>query len=112
MMAHAPPDWKSKAPRPLPNTTTFSLQDSLPHLPVPELGATLIKLEKTLKPLARNSAELEAAQKKIKSLGAPGGFGQTLHERLVARALDPKILNWLEEFWDDVCILFMANPTC
>lgn len=101
-MVHAPSDWKSKAPRPLPSTTTFSKQDALPRLPVPELDATLVKLEKTLRPLARNPQELAAVQAKIQALGASGGFGRTLHERLVARAQDPDMINWLENFWDDV----------
>lgn len=101
-MSHAPPDWKSRAPRPLPNTTTFSAQDALPRLPVPDLDPTLVKLEKSLRPLAHTPTEIEAVRKKIKALGEPGGFGQTLHERLVAYAKDPKRVNWLEEFWDDV----------
>lgn len=101
-MSHVPPDWKARAPRPLPNTLTFSQQDALPQLPVPELEATLIKLDKSLRPLTHNPVELETVRKKITVLGEPGGFGRTLHERLVTRARDPKHINWLEEFWDDV----------
>ncbi|KAF8311452.1 carnitine acetyl transferase [Clavulina sp. PMI_390] len=104
-MTPVPPDWKSKAPRPLPNTTTFSEQDALPRLPVPKLPDTLAKLEKTLRPLAHSPTELEAARKKINALGEPGSFGQTLHDRLVAHAADPKRANWLEEFWDDAAYL-------
>jgi carnitine O-acetyltransferase len=100
-MSHVPPDWKARAPRPLPHTLTFSQQDALPRLPVPELTATLTKLEKSLRPLAHSVVELETARKKITALGEPGGFGSTLHERLLARANNPKHINWLEEFWDD-----------
>lgn len=101
-MSNTPKDWKSRAPRPLPNTTTFAVQDKLPRLPVPDLDATLVKLEKTLRPLAHSPAELEAAKSKIQALGESGGFGRTLHERLVKFASDPNRVNWIEEFWDDV----------
>lgn len=101
-MAHAPADWKSRAPRPLPSTPTFAQQDSLPRLPVPELDATLTKLEKSLRPLAHTPNELHVVQNKIRALGEEGGFGRTLHERLKAHASEPGRVNWLEEFWDDV----------
>jgi len=112
-MSHVPPDWKTRAPRPLPNTLTFSQQDALPRLPVPELTATLTKLEKSLRPLAHSMVELETVRKKITALGEPRGFGSTLHERLLARANNPKHINWLEEFWDDVGFaLPYVTPIC
>lgn len=101
-MVKTPADWKARAPRPLPNTTTFAHQDALPRLPVPDFESTLTKLEKSLKPLAHNPQELDIARSKIQALGAQGGFGRTLHERLLAHANDPDRVNWLEEFWDDV----------
>lgn len=111
-MSHVPPDWKARAPRPLPNTLTFSQQDALPRLPVPELEATLTKLEKSLRPLAHSVVELETVRQKIAALGEPGGFGTTLHERLLARAKNPKHINWLEEFWDDASLtLPYVTPT-
>lgn len=100
-MVHAPADWKAKAPRPLPGVT-FSLQDELLKLPVPDLTATLTKLEKSLRPLAQSPEELEVARSKIRTLGEEGGLGQTLHKRLIARANEPGRVNWLEELWDDV----------
>jgi hypothetical protein len=104
-MSHAPPDWKARAPRPLPNTLTFSQQDTLPRLPVPELAATLAKVETSLRPLAHSMVELETARKKIIALGEPEGFGRTLHQRLLAHAKHPKHINWLEEFWDDASFI-------
>ena len=101
-LAPAPSDWKSKAPFPLPNTTSFSQQHTIPSLPVPDLAATLQKLERTLIPLARSPEELENVKAKIAELGQDGGFGTTLHERLLERAKDPNRVSWLEEFWDDV----------
>ncbi|KAF8329450.1 uncharacterized protein EI90DRAFT_3155344, partial [Cantharellus anzutake] len=74
-------------------------------LPVPDLDATLAKLEKSLIPLAKSTEELEATRVKIQLLAQPGSIGRTLHERLQDRAKDPTIVNWLEELWDDAAYL-------
>ena len=78
------------------------MQDSLPRLPVPDLDAALVKLDKTLVPLAKNIKELETARSKIQALSQQGGLGRVLYGRLCARANDSNIVNWLEGFWDEV----------
>ena len=110
MMAHTTADWKSKAPRPPSGTSTFAMQESLPRLPVPDLDATLVKLDKTLVPLARNTQELETTRGKIQAFSQQGGLGRTLYSRLCARASDQNIVNWLEEFWDEVRWHIGRNP--
>ncbi|KAJ7698930.1 acyltransferase ChoActase/COT/CPT [Mycena rosella] len=92
-----PPDWKAAAPEPLPGTTTFAAQASLPLLPVPELENTLSRLKDTLKPIAWSKDELAAVDAKIAEFRT--GKGPELHERLLERSKQHK--HWLEEWWDN-----------
>ncbi|KAJ7504134.1 carnitine acetyl transferase [Mycena galericulata] len=97
MSVSQPPDWKRAAPEPLPETTTFAAQASLPLLPVPELEATLTRLKDTLKPLAWSDEELATVEAKIDQFAA--GKGPELQERLLDRSKHHK--HWLEEWWDN-----------
>ena len=93
-----PPNWKDVAPSPLPGTTTFAGQPSLPKLPVPKLSVTLTRLKEALKPLAKNKSEYNAAVTKIDEFGQ--GKGKQLQDRLLKRDTERK--HWLEEWWDDL----------
>ncbi|KAJ7804567.1 carnitine acetyl transferase [Mycena olivaceomarginata] len=97
MSVSQPVDWKATAPAPLPGTTTFAAQDSLPLLPVPELHTTLTRLKQSLIPLAWSEEEITAVDAKIAEFGK--GKGPELHQRLVDRAKHRK--HWLEEWWDN-----------
>ncbi|KAJ6534671.1 carnitine acetyl transferase [Mycena vulgaris] len=97
MSTSQPADWKLAAPEPLPGTTTFSAQASLPLLPVPELKTTLTHLKETLRPLAWSKEEVAAVEAKIAQFAA--GKGPELQERLLERAKHHK--HWLEEWWDN-----------
>lgn len=88
--------WKAAAPAPLPGSTTFAAQSSLPHLPVPELAGTLSQLKESLKPLAWSSEEYSAAIQKIDDF--ENGLAPKLHQRLLDRAASTE--QWLEEWWD------------
>jgi|SRR5882762_8550546 carnitine O-acetyltransferase len=101
VLATRPPNWKAAAPAPLPGTTTFAHQTSLPKLPVPELPATLAHLKEALKPLAKSEAEYIAAVTKIDEFGQ--GSGKVLQDRLLRRDAETK--HWLEEWWDDIAYL-------
>ncbi len=90
------------------NPATFSFQETLPHLPVPELVATCEKV------LAWNSALLDE-QTMTRSRKVVADFiqqeGPRLQQQLEKRAADPEIKNWLEEFWNE-SFLSCRSPLC
>jgi len=103
-----PQNWKASAPDPLPNTSTFAAQPSLPKLPVPDLPATLTRLKEALKPLAKTEAEYATALTKIDAFGL--GRGKVLQKRLLDRDAGRK--HWLEEWWDDIAYLGYRESVC
>ncbi len=96
-----PANWKSQAPAPLPGTTTFAGQATLPKLPVPELSDTLAKLKDSLKPIAWSDKEFNEAVAKIDEFGE--GLGKELQARLLKRR--DETVHWFEEWWDDIAYL-------
>ncbi|KAG8831959.1 Carnitine O-acetyltransferase mitochondrial [Serendipita sp. 399] len=109
-LANAPSNWKTLAPFPSnPSAETYSKQESLAHLPIPPLAATLEKLKSSLKAMAISGAEYDAAEKKIEEFGRPGGIGETLHKRLEQRREKEEQPggrgHWLEEWWDEVAYM-------
>jgi len=103
-----PQNWKASAPEPLPNTSTFAAQASLPKLPVPDLPATLTRLKDALKPLAKTEAEYAAALTKIDEFEL--GRGKVLQKRLLERDAGRK--HWLEDWWDDIAYLGYRESVC
>ncbi|KAG7389525.1 hypothetical protein PHYPSEUDO_010170 [Phytophthora pseudosyringae] len=122
------------APRSTRNAHTYEVQASLPHLPVPDLHATLDKYLRSLEPLvskvcttpttikAYNSQvclthssltlsplqeELEKTKKLVNEFGKPGGHGEALQAELVQRAKEKD--NWLAEWWEQVA--YLSDPT-
>ncbi len=84
-------------------------QESLPRLPVPTLEETAARYVKTLKALypPEDVAKSEAA---VKEFIRPGGVGQRLQEKLLARRANPEIKNWLSEWWNDTAYLAYRDP--
>ncbi|CEJ04854.1 Putative Carnitine O-acetyltransferase [Rhizopus microsporus] len=66
-------------------------QKNLPKLPVPALSATLQKYLQSVRPLL-SDAEFQRTEQAVKEFEAPGGLGQELQERLLAKANDPNVL--------------------
>ncbi|KAK3318619.1 carnitine O-acetyltransferase-like protein [Apodospora peruviana] len=93
---------KSKGPM-------LRFQESLPRLPVPTLEETTARYLKTLRPLL-TPAELEASTKAVEEFVAPNGPGRKLQEKLIARRENPKIKNWLYEWWNDAAYLSYRDP--
>lgn len=93
---------KSKGPM-------LRFQDSLPRLPVPTLEETAARYLKTLRPLLTPS-ELEASTKAVQEFIAPNGPGRRLQEKLIARREDPKVKNWMYEWWNDAAYLSYRDP--
>ncbi|KAI9783785.1 MAG: Carnitine O-acetyltransferase mitochondrial [Geoglossum umbratile] len=93
---------KSKGPM-------LRFQDSLPKLPVPALEETAARYLKSVRPLL-NKTEFENTQKTVAEFIRPGGEGETLQKRLIARREDPKIKNWVIQWWNDAAYLTYRGP--
>ncbi|KAL3669027.1 hypothetical protein V7S43_006312 [Phytophthora oleae] len=86
--------------------STFELQGSLPHLPVPDLHVTLGKYLRSLDPLV-SKERLETTKKLVLEFGKPGGEGEILQAELVQRAEQKD--SWLAEWWEQVA--YLSDPT-
>lgn len=84
-------------------------EDSLPHLPVPSLEETGRRYLKSVHPLV-SEVEYENTKKAVEAFIRPGGEGETLQKRLVERAANPKIKNWLAEWWNQAAYLGYRDP--
>ncbi|WEW57187.1 Carnitine O-acetyltransferase mitochondrial [Emydomyces testavorans] len=84
-------------------------EDSLPKLPVPTLDETGKRYLKTLHPLL-SPEEFKRSQKAVADFVKPGGEGETLQKRLLAKAADPKVKNWLSDWWNYTAYLGYRDP--
>jgi carnitine O-acetyltransferase len=84
-------------------------EDSLPRLPVPTLEETAKRYLKSVHPLLSKS-EYDATTKAVNDFVAPGGAGETLQKRLVARREDPETKNWIYEWWNDAAYMSYRDP--
>jgi carnitine O-acetyltransferase len=84
-------------------------EDSLPRLPVPTLEETGKRYLKSVHPLV-SEAEFERTKKAVEAFIRPGGEGEPLQKRLLERAADPKIKNWISEWWNSAAYLGYRDP--
>jgi carnitine O-acetyltransferase len=84
-------------------------EDSLPKLPVPSLEETVQRYLKSVHPLL-SSAEFEHTKNAVEDFARPGGIGQELQKRLVARREDPKVKNWIYDWWNFAAYLGYRDP--
>jgi len=84
-------------------------EDSLPKLPVPSLQETAKKYLKSVRPLL-SKPEFEHTQRAVEDFIKPGGSGETLQKRLVARYEDPNVKNWVYEWWNQAAYLGYRDP--
>lgn len=84
-------------------------EESLPKLPVPTLEETAQRYLKSVHPLITPS-EYETTKKAVESFLAPGSLGQELQKRLIARRENPKINNWIYEWWNAAAYLEYRDP--
>ncbi|KAI0483159.1 acyltransferase ChoActase/COT/CPT [Xylariaceae sp. FL0804] len=84
-------------------------QDSLPRLPVPTLDETAARYLKSLHPLL-SPDEFAESKKAVEDFVRPGGVGRKLQEKLVAKREDPKVKNWIYEWWNDAAYLTYNEP--
>lgn len=74
-------------------------QESLPRLPVPTLEETATKYLKSVRPIT-TPAEFQKTQAAVTEFLVPGGVGEHLQKKLLARRETPGIPNWLSEWWN------------
>ena len=84
-------------------------EDSLPRLPVPSVEETSARYLKSLHPLLTKE-EYAASEKAVAALNKPGGIGQKLQERLIRKAQDPKVKNWIIDWWNEAAYLRPRDP--
>jgi carnitine O-acetyltransferase len=84
-------------------------EDSLPHLPVPSLEETGRRYLKSVHPLV-SSSEFERTKSAVEAFIRPGGEGEPLQKRLLERAADPKVNNWIAEWWNQAAYLGYRDP--
>jgi carnitine O-acetyltransferase len=84
-------------------------EESLPKLPVPTLEETAARYVKSVHPLV-SEAEFENTKKAVSEFIKPGGVGQKLQEKLIAKRDDPKTANWIYEWWNEAAYLSYRDP--
>jgi len=82
---------------------------SLPRLPVPTLEETAQRYLKSLHPLL-SETEFNASKTAVEKFVAPGSLAHELQKRLQARREDPKVNNWLTEWWNNAAYLGYRDP--
>ncbi|KAI2602856.1 acyltransferase ChoActase/COT/CPT [Hypoxylon sp. NC1633] len=84
-------------------------QESLPRLPVPTLEETAARYLKSLRPLLSPN-EYADSEIAVNKFIKPGGVGEKLQEKLIARRENPQIKNWIYEWWNDSAYLSYRDP--
>ncbi|ANB12786.1 carnitine O-acetyltransferase CAT2 [Sugiyamaella lignohabitans] len=88
---------------------TFRFQDSLPKLPVPTLEETAVKYLRSVKAIA-SPEQYSNTEKAVKEFLKPGSQGPELQKKLLARANDPNVKNWLSEWWNEGAYMAYRDP--
>ncbi|XP_052682720.1 peroxisomal carnitine O-octanoyltransferase-like [Crassostrea angulata] len=87
------------------NEKTFSSDESLPSLPVPDLQHTLQRYLDSVKP---HVTDEEYRQTEFIVQQFASGIGKELHKKLVEKA--SKERNWLEKWWEEKGYLELGIP--
>ncbi|KAI9705346.1 MAG: Carnitine O-acetyltransferase mitochondrial [Bogoriella megaspora] len=84
-------------------------EESLPKLPVPSLQETAKRYLKSVHALLPND-EYAATEKAVQDFIQPGGQGEKLQKRLIARHDEPGQANWLADWWNHAAYLSYRDP--
>lgn len=84
-------------------------QESLPRLVVPTLQETAERYVKSVHPLL-STPEFEFTQSAVTEFLKPGGVGEALQNKLLAKAADPNVKNWLIDWWNASAYLGYRDP--
>jgi carnitine O-acetyltransferase len=82
----------------------YAHMETMPRLPVPDLGHTLEKYLYSVQPFLSES-ELNRTKMKVEEFGAPGGLGETLDTRLRAKMKSSPDTSWIAEWWENAAYL-------
>ncbi|CAH02682.1 carnitine O-acetyltransferase CAT2 [Kluyveromyces lactis] len=85
---------------------TYSKQQDMPSLPIPELKSTLDKYLKSIKPFCQTDAEYEKQIQLCYSFLSDQG--PALQERLLSYSQERR--NWMQELWDSQIYLGDRSP--
>lgn len=102
-------DYRAEADLEPASQPLYRFQEALPRLPVPSLEATVALYLSTVAPLV-TPAELEATKALAKAFLRPGGMGETLQRRLLARAAERRDTSYLAEWWNTLGYLQVRDP--
>ena len=94
---------------PNPGSGKSSKPVGLPRQPLPPLADTLQAFLISVRPFCSDKEYEETAQD-TENFRAPSSMGNVLHQRLVERAEDPQIENWLADLYLDRRYLSLRNP--
>eukprot|EP00903_Cladosiphon_okamuranus_P010710 g10122.t1 len=87
----------------------YSLQSSLPRLPVPTLEETFSRYLKSIEPIAKQH-EFQTSVAAAREFLRPGGLGEKLQARLIRRFKDRQDSSWLAEWWNKLGYLHDREP--
>ncbi|CAH0474998.1 unnamed protein product [Peronospora belbahrii] len=102
-------DYRAEADLEDPSLPLYRFQRDLPRLPVPPLAETVALYLETLQPLV-SPAELAHSKELAAFFLRPGGIGEELQRRLVARAKDRSDSSFLCEWWNTLAYLKVRDP--
>ncbi|KAI5814607.1 acyltransferase ChoActase/COT/CPT [Pyronema omphalodes] len=84
-------------------------QESLPKLPVPTLEETAARYLKSVEPIT-TPAEFAKTKAAVEEFVRPGGVGEALQKKLVAKREDPNVKNWMIDWWNFYAYLGYRDP--
>ena len=93
---HASLNCDTEQPEAKPGPGTYSKRLELPRMPLPLLTESLQAFLHSARPFCSDE-EFRVVSQATEEFRAPGSIGNSLHDRLVERAEDPQIDNWLAE---------------
>ncbi|CAI5710242.1 unnamed protein product [Peronospora destructor] len=102
-------DYRTEADLEDPSLPLYRFQRDLPRLPVPPLADTVALYLETLQPLV-SPAEIARSKDLAAVFLQPGGIGEELQRRLVARAMDRNDSSFLSEWWNTLGYLQVRDP--